>query len=394
MRTNVRTSNQLAAVSRHRLGLIVNPVAGMGGSVGLKGTDGNLAAEAMSLGAEPLASPRAAVALSQLVQAGANVEVLTCSGPMGAEAARRSGLDPVVVYEVAEGATTALDSRAGAMRIIERQPDLMLFAGGDGTARDLLDVVGVSTPLLGVPAGVKMHSAVFAATARAAGDVACSYLAAADRESLLRDAEIMDREPSPTLDAALSPRLYGMVRTPSVSFLVPGAKSSSRVTDQAALAGAIRRVARLMGDGRLSLLGPGSTMQRVKRECGFEGSPLGIDAVNGGRRVGADLNERQILDLLGNAPARIVVSVVGGQGFLFGRGNQPLSKRVIRRVGLDHIVVLSSLEKLASLAERCLLVDTGEAGLDEALAGYLKVFVSEMKTVMMPVRSAHGGAPP
>ena len=375
-------------MSRHRLGLIVNPVAGMGGSVGLKGTDGNLAAEARSLGAEPLASPRAAVALSQLVQAGANVELLTCSGAMGAEAALRSGLDPVVVHEVAEGATTARDSRAGALRIIERRPDLMLFAGGDGTARDLLGVVEGSTPLLGVPAGVKMHSAVFAATARAAGDVACSYLAAADRESLLRDAEIMDREPSPKFDAALSPRLYGMVRTPSVSFLVPGAKSSSRVTGQAALGGAVRRVVGLLDDGRLSLLGPGSTMQLVKRECGFEGTPLGIDAVRHGCRVASDLNERQILDLLRSGPARIVVSVVGGQGFLFGRGNQQLSSRVIRAVGTDAIVAISALDKLTGLPGKCLLVDTGDEPLNEVLSGYMRVIVSEARTVLMPVRDA------
>ena len=381
-------------MSRHLLGLIVNPIAGMGGSVGLKGTDGELAARARSLGAEPTSAPRAVVALSQLKRRPAGFDVLTCSGAMGAEAARQTGLDPVIVHEAAKDATTADDTREGALRIAERRPDLVLFAGGDGTARDLLGVLGSSIPVLGVPCGVKMHSAVFAATARAAGDVAGNYLAATDRESLLRDAEVLDREPGSGADGTQAPRLYGLVRTPSLSFLVPGAKSSSRVTDQAALAGAIRRVSRLVGDGRLSLLGPGSTMQRVKRECGFEGSPLGIDALAGGRRIGADLNERQILDLLGNAPARIVVSVVGGQGFLFGRGNQPLSNRVIGRVGPGNIVVLSSLEKLTALPGRCLLVDTGEAGLDEALAGYLKVFVSEMKTVMMPVRSAHGAALP
>ncbi len=388
MRTNVRISNHFVTMSGYRLGLIVNPIAGMGGSVGLKGTDGELAAEARSLGAEPVSGSRAIVALSHLGGIGANLEVLTCSGAMGADAARQAGLHTSIVHPVQKGATTAEDSRTGAIRIVEQRPDLMLFAGGDGTARDLLPAVGCSTPLLGVPSGVKMHSAVFAATARAAGEVARSFLVSADRENLLRDAEIMDREPSPQPSGQLSPRLYGMVRTPSLSFLVPGAKSSSRVSDRSALAGAVRRVAEMLGDGRLSLLGPGSTMQHVKRECGFEGTLLGIDAVRYGRRFALDLNERQILDLLSDGPARIVVGVVGGQGFLFGRGNQQLSSRVIGEVGADAIVAISSFEKLVALPGNCLLVDTGDDRLDEALSGYLKVFVSDVRTVLMPVRNA------
>ena len=377
-------------MSRYRLGLIVNPVAGMGGSVGLKGTDGALAGQARSLGAEPVAGGRASLALAHLAASGADLEVLTCAGSMGADAARSSGYEPSIVHVASEHGTTAEDSRTAARRIVEGRPHLLLFAGGDGTARDLLPAVATSTPLLGVPAGVKMHSAVFAATARAAGEVARQYLHAPNRESLLRDAEIMDRDPAVEAGGAASPRLYGMVRTPSLSFLVPGAKAASRVTDEAALAGAVRRVAGDLDDARLSLLGPGSTMQLVKRECGFEGAPLGIDAVRHGRCIASDLDERGILDLLRGGPARIVISVVGGQGFLFGRGNQPLSSRVIRLVGPENIVCLASLEKLTALPQPCLLLDTGDAALDEELAGYLEVRVSERKTVLMPVRSAQG----
>ena len=372
-------------MSGFRLGLIVNPIAGMGGTVGLQGTDGGLAAEAQSLGATPVAAGRALTALSQLANSVDNLSVLTCSGAMGADAVRQCGLAASVVYRVAYGATRADDSRGGAARIVEGRPDLLLFVGGDGTARDLLEIVGSKTPLLGVPSGVKMHSAVFAATARAAGEVARSFLVAADRQSLLRDAEVMDREIVSGKADQLSPRLYGMVRTPSLSFLVPGAKSASRLTDQAALAGAVRRVADLLDDERVSLLGPGSTMQLVKRECGFEGTPLGVDAVANGGLLAMDLNEQSILGLIQDRPARIVVSVVGGQGFLFGRGNQQLSSRVIRAVGIDAIVVVSSLEKLSSLPGRCLLVDTGDERLDEALAGHIEVRVGAVRTTFMPV---------
>ncbi len=372
----------------YRLGLIVNPIAGMGGSVGLKGTDGGLVARARSLGAVPVAADRAAIALSQLDDIGKNLLVLTCSGDMGAKSVRRAGLAAAIVHGVADGATTADDSRLAALRIVAQRPHLLLFAGGDGTARDLLPAVGASTPLLGVPSGVKMHSAVFAATARAAGEVVRNFLMATDRQSLLRDAEIMDREVVCGAQDSLSPKLHGLVRTPSLSFLVSGAKSSSRLTGEAALAGAVGRVADLLRDGRISLLGPGSTMQLVKQACGFEGTPLGVDAVRNGRRVALDLNERSILDLIRNQPARIVVSVVGGQGFLFGRGNQQLSSRVIRAVGIDAIVAVASLQKLSSLPANCLLVDTGDEGIDAALSGYFKVLVSDVRTVLMPVQGA------
>jgi len=373
---------------KHRLGLIINPIAGMGGSVGLKGTDGDLVAKAQAMGAAPVAGPRAVTALTQLTELRKELLVLTCLGEMGATAAETAGLNSRIVSGVGSAETTAEDTRAAANAILGHRPVLFLFVGGDGTARDVSEVVGKSIPILGVPSGVKMHSAVFAATARAAGEVARRYLLADDRESLLRDGEIMDRETPSTGGENLSPKLFGMVRTPQVTFLVPGAKSSSPVTERATLAGAIHRASETINDERVSLIGPGSTMQALKRQLGFEGTPLGVDAVADGRCLAKDVNEQGILELIGNRPARIVVSIIGGQGFLFGRGNQQLSARVIRAVGTDNIVVVSSLEKLTTLFGNCLLVDTGDEDLDNSLAGHMPVIVSSIRTVMMPVRTA------
>jgi predicted polyphosphate/ATP-dependent NAD kinase len=255
----------------------------------------------------------------------------------------------------------------------------------------LLQVVGRKTPLLGVPSGVKMHSAVFAATARAAGEVARNYLLTADRHSLLRDAEIMDREISSSGEIAMSPKIYGMVRTPQLSFLVPGAKSSSRFTEAAVLEGAVSRASEIIDDERISLIGPGSTMQAIKRRLGFEGTALGVDVVTNGRCLATDTSEQGILKMINDRPARIVISVVGGQGFLFGRGNQQLSARVIRKVGINNIVVVSSLEKLTALPGRCLLVDTGCEKLDDNLAGYMKILVGSDRTAIMPVKSLKSG---
>ncbi|MDA0681393.1 MAG: NAD(+)/NADH kinase [Proteobacteria bacterium] len=372
----------------HRLGLIVNPIAGMGGSVGLKGTDGNLVDKAQAMGASPLAGVRAVTALTELVEFRNELLVLTCSGEMGATAAEIAGLRSRIVLNVASAETTAEDTRAAANTILKYHPELIVLVGGDGTARDVSEVVGRAIPILGVPSGVKMHSAIFATTARAAGEVARRYFLTNDRDSLLRDGEIMDRETLNTGGVSLSPKLFGMVRTLQMRFLVPGAKSSSPVTERETLGGAIYRAGQIIDDERVSLLGPGSTMLDLKRRLGIVGTPLGVDAIADGRCLAEDVNEEGILRLINNRSARIVVSIVGGQGFLFGRGNQQLSARVIRAVGTDNIVIVSSLEKLMGLGGNCLLVDTGDEALDDCLAGYVPVIVSSTRTVMMPVRNA------
>lgn len=384
-----------------RLGLIVNPIAGMGGAVGLKGTDGVLAERAQVLGARPSAAERAVTALRALE--GLDVEIHTCSGAMGAEAAGRAGLKVVVVLDVGAGATTSADTQRAATLMRERNVDLLLIVGGDGTARDVLSAVHGEVPVLGVPAGVKMHSAVFAATARTAGDVARLFLCSANPSALLHDAEVMDREstdpestdPESTVrestdrwDERGSPRLYGVMRTPKISFFVPHAKAASVLSDEAALSGAVRRVARLAQDDRVTLLGPGTTLQRVKTELDCAGSVLGVAAVRSGRCLARDAGETEILELLGDRPARLVVGVVGGQGFLFGRGNQQFSPRVIRAVGLENVVVVASVEKLLALDAGALLVDTGDEELDDALAGFTSIVVSANRTLVFPVRNA------
>lgn len=377
----------------HRLGLIVNPIAGMGGSVGLKGTDGELAAVARKLGASPVAAERAQKALSQLSGFGDSLAIFTCAGEMGADAAVLAGLEPTVLTTAEDRETIAADTRAGATAIVDSHPDLLLFVGGDGTARDVLEVIDRRVPVLGVPSGVKMHSAVFAASARAAGEIAARFLRARDRQSMLGDAEVLDRDGNGTGEA--SPRIYGIMRAPRSDFLVPGAKAASPVSEEAALGAAIERVVARMDDSCISLLGPGTTMQLAKRQVGFEGTLLGVDAVRHGSCLATDIAEREILQLLGgHGCGRIVVSVVGGQGFLFGRGNQQLSPRVIRRVGKDNIDIISSLEKLTALPSGCLLVDTGDEALDEELSGHMPVIVSGNMTAMMPIRSTSTGSAP
>jgi predicted polyphosphate/ATP-dependent NAD kinase len=271
--------------------------------------------------------------------------------------------------------------------MLELEPALLLFAGGDGTARDLHEVVGQRLPVLGIPAGVKMHSGVFAASARAAARVAGAYLRAEARDPMLADSEVLDRDPQ-DVDGASSPQLFGLLKTPYLASLSPGAKASNRFSGESAVAGALQRVVDTVRDERLSLIGPGSTMLALKRRLGLRGSPLGVDAIAGYRPVGEDLDEERILSLLCDRPARLVMGVVGGQGFLFGRGNQQLGPRVLRQIGAEHTIVVASVDKLAALSAGCLLLDTGDEQLDREFARFLPVRVSYRRTVMMPVRGA------
>jgi len=351
-----------------RIGFVINPIAGMGGRVGLKGTDG-VAAEAARLGAEPIANGRALEALKQLKRLldGApnapTVEWLTASGAMGQDALRTGGFAAVEVVHAAPAEPSAQDTRAAVERFLAAGVDLVLFCGGDGTARDICNVTGDATPVLGIPAGVKMYSGVFGVTPTRTAEILMRYLAG---EIGLARVEIVDLDEEKYRRDEWAVRLYMSARTPFEPTYVQSAKALIAGADEEAIKDDIAAQLREEIEakpGTLFLLGPGSTVQAVGRALHIEKTLLGIDAVVGGRVVGTNLAERQILDLLDRYPdRRLVLSPIGAQGFLLGRGNQQLSPTVIRRIGADNIVVLSTPAKLARTP--LLRFDTGDAALD------------------------------
>ncbi|MDH4108294.1 MAG: NAD(+)/NADH kinase [Gammaproteobacteria bacterium] len=363
------------------IGLIVNPVAGMGGAVGLKGTDGCLAGEARRRGAQGVAAERASKTLRALKASGMLIDWLACEGEMGAPLLSALGFRAETVYKPACPDTTGSDTRRAARIMADRGARLILFAGGDGTATDLLAAVGQRVPVLGIPAGVKMHSAVFAVTPRAAADVVGAWLTVADSEALLADCEVMDRPAGESSEG--SPELLGYVRTPVLPRLVAQAKAAGPV---GSVEGACAFVTARVREAGSALLGPGTTLRQIKRACGFDGTLLGVDAVSDGRLAAADLTAAQALDFVRKHPdSLLVVGVVGGQGFLFGRGNQQCSPAVLREVGKARILVVASLEKLATLPERRLYVDSGDDALDAELSGYLPVVVGYRRSALVPV---------
>lgn len=369
-----------------KLGLIVNPLAGMGGSVGLKGTDGpEILAEARRRGARPLSGERAARALIRLAAASKGpIEVVTGSGDLGEHSVLAAGLRPVVVHRTAPGGSGPEDTKAVAEALMS-EVDLLLFAGGDGTARDIVGAVGDRVPVLGIPAGVKMHSAVFGASPASAGSLAALFLDGSPA-ARLRDAEVMDLDETAFREDRLSACLYGYARSPYERHLAQNAKAGSRAID-AAVEAACRRLAAGMREGTLYVVGPGTTMRRVMDALGLPSTLLGVDAVLNGALVGSDLDERALLGLMEGRPTRIVVGVLGGQGYLFGRGNQQISAEVIRKVGRDGIDVIAPMDKLVALEAGSLRVDTGDAEVDALLSGYLRLHTGPDRSVLFAVRS-------
>lgn len=359
-----------------RIGVIVNPIAGMGGRVGLKGTDGAATlARARELGAQPVSAERAARALRELP---AGLHILAAPGAMGAESCAAAGLACQVLDSPGEGAAA---TAAAARAMWSAGTEILLFAGGDGTARDVLAAIGQALPILGIPTGVKMQSAVFGTSPAAAGRAAAGFF----RDGLLREAEVMDLDEDALREGRVSPRLHGFALVPRERRLMQACKSGAVVPDEAALEALARRIVAQMQPGRLYLLGCGTTTRRIKQALGFEGTLMGVDVALDNRLLAADVSETQLLRLLDRAPATAVLGVTGGQGFLLGRGNQQLSPAVLRRIGRDNIMVVAGAQKLALLDPACLHVDTGEAALDAALAGYIAVHTAPGRTAMLRI---------
>ena len=357
---------------RRALGLIVNPVAGIGGRVGLKGSDGaEIQQLAWSLGARPASFERTCQTLERLVADKDSIEIIAYPGEMGEGAARACGFEPTVIGSIKPGQTTAEDTRRAARELRGMDSCLILFTGGDGTARDVADAVGDSVPVLGIPAGVKIHSAAYATSPASAGELASRYLRG---EILgLRQAEVMDLDEAAYREGVIAPKLYGYLKVPYEKRLLQGRKSPSRLDESGTLEAIALDVIDHMQEDIVYIVGPGTTTRPILSHLGLEKTLIGVDVIQGRRLLAADANEAVLLDLLGDQRAKIVVTPVGGQGYILGRGNQQISPAVLRKVGRDNLIVVSTAEKIHALRGRPLLVDSGEPEVDRLLSGYVKV---------------------
>ena len=353
-----------------RIGLVVNPIAGMGGRVGLKGTD-NKVEEARRRGAEPRAPARGRQALEHLREQPTDVELYTYGGVMGEDEAIAAGFSPRVVGSPANGETSSEDTRAAVERLVEEGVDLILFVGGDGTAVDVaetLDELDDDTPILGIPGGVKVYSSVFAVTPRAAGRIATTFERTETRE-------VNDIDEDAYRGGDVNTELKALAQVPVGDEVQSSKQIGGGTVEQVAEAVA----AEIRDDDATYVLGPGSTVDAIKTELGFNGSPLGVDVWRDGEVLVRDAGESDILANLGERNV-IVVSPIGGQGFIFGRGNDQISPTVIAH---SDVEVVASKQKLDDIG--VLRVDTGDLALDEELRGWQRVRVGKFERRLLKV---------
>ncbi len=353
----------------------------MGGSVGLKGTDGDIFKKAIKMGAKPITPDRVHTLLSSIKNKD-KIHLLVAPGNMGANIIKDSGIDFDIIGNINQE-TTAEDTKRIAKLMKQQNIELLIFCGGDGTARDIHDAIGLSIPVVAIPSGVKMFSSVFAINPRAAAEIVDKFI----KETVeLQENEVLDINEDSFREGILDSRLYGYLNVPKVMNLLQAGKDGSKIgrsieENKREIA---QHVIENLDDDTLYLLGPGTTVKAITDQLNLTKSLLGVDALYNDKIVGIDLNERGILELLNkHKKAKIIVSPIGGQGFIFGRGNKQFTPKVLKKIGKKNVKIVSTEEKIKGL--RCLMVDTGDIKTDEMLKGLAKVIIGYKEELIIEI---------
>ncbi|MBO67715.1 MAG: hypothetical protein CL398_05325 [Acidiferrobacteraceae bacterium] len=371
------------------IGLIINPIAGMGGKVGLKGTDGsNMIERALDLGATQEAGARTERALGYITDLKAKFNILTCSGVMGEDVCKTLDLEPIIVNYSDNRLTTSFDTIRTVRRLIEANVDLIIFAGGDGTAYDVWSSLNSQTPILGIPTGVKMHSAVFGNSPQAVGQLLARILRKSPYLIRVKPSEIMDVDQALRDSQNSEATLLGYAQVPFDRLLIQNPKSYVPIDEDASIIGIAEYLKHAIDEETYYIVGPGRTTKLFLQELGIDGTLLGVDLLYGKSLIGKDLTHKQLKGEIKSKPVSIIIGVIGGQGFLFGRGNQQITADIVRRAGKDRIIVIAAADKLLSLDNQRLLVDTGDEALNAELQGYIRVRTGKRDTMIIKLEAA------
>lgn len=367
-----------------KLGLIINPIAGMGGSVGLKGTDGVLD-KALELGAVPRAPLRAKKALEELLDIKNQIEILTCSGDMGEREAMEMGFNIRLVYNQSTNSTSSEDTLAAAKAMLLENVDLILFAGGDGTARDIYKAVEDKAVVIGIPAGVKIHSPVYAQTPSKAGQLTRLYLM--EKITKVEEVEVLDIDEEAYRAGKVNTSLYGYLKIPFERKFVQNRKAGTPMSQQASQNSIALDIIDNMEEGTYYIIGPGTTTRPIMENLKLPYTLLGVDVVLNKEIYALDVTEKQLIDIAVYNKCKLVITPIGGQGYLFGRGNQQLSYNVLKAIGKENIIVAATKEKISELKGNPFLVDTGDEETDKMLSGYIKVTTGYKEKMIYKVKA-------
>lgn len=369
-----------------RVGLIINPWSGVGGPAGLKGSDGEeIVAQAMALGINPQSQQRVHNALQAMSGDLSSLSWFTAAGDMGEEVLRAMGIEPKVVGGAASFPSKAEDTERLARILCDEHIDVLLFAGGDGTARNIFHVVGKNTPVIGLPTGVKMHSGVYAVSP----DAAALALVTMARGCAVaaQHAEVRDIDEAAFRQGQVKTRFYGEMLVPAVDELLQAVKSPGQAGEEEVLAAIADTVVEALEPSLLTILGPGSTTMTIAEQLGIDGTLLGVDVLLGDTLLHKDVSEPALFDILRqhDGDKQLLVTAIGGQGHIIGRGNQQLSPRILKALGRENVCVVASRQKLASLQGRPFVIDSGESELNLAWTGPIRVICDYREQILYPV---------
>ena len=362
-----------------KLGLLINPVAGMGGSVGLKGTD-HMVAEDIRRGAKPRANDRVRQALKELLEIKNELEIVTCPGDMGEDTAKSMGFRTTVLHTGGRRSLKDLFDSSRTDTIVlskameEAGVDLLLFAGGDGTARDIYEGVGTELPALGIPAGVKIHSPVYAKNPQSAGDLAKLWLTG--KVTKTAEQEVLDIDEELYRQEIINTRLYGYLSVPLEHVFTQNRKAPTPLSETASIESIAHEIVEHMEEDTYYLIGAGTTTRGVMQMLGLKNTLIGVDLIRNKELVANDIYGDKILDFIKGKKTKLIVTVTGGQGFLFGRGNQQITPEVIREIGKENIIILATKAKIAEFHHQPFLVDTPDEELNKELCGYYRVITA------------------
>ena len=377
---------------RFRLGLIINPFSGIGGSVALKGSDGpEIREQALALGAIPQSNHKTSIALQECVALAERIEIVTAALEMGQTLAQNLGFQTTTVFTPAHAQTEADDTIAAAKAIYTAGVDCLLFAGGDGTARNICSVWPNHVPALGVPAGCKIHSGVYAISPKGAGKVIQQMVTGELVSAELADVRDIDEEKFRA--GTVIAKHFGELLIPSELQYVQAVKMGGKESDELVLADLAAYLAEIREEypDHVFIMGSGSTVDFVMQEWGFNNTLLGVDAILADEQIAIDAKAAELEALIAKYPCKLVITLIGGQGHIFGRGNQQLSPQLIRALGKENILVVATKTKLEALAQRPLHCDTGDSELDDALSGNIDIITGYRDHVLYRVGVDYAG---
>lgn len=376
-------SRRVGLSRKFKLGLCINPFAGIGGSLALKGSDGKETRDkALSLGAEQLAMKKTTLALSECLSLTSNMHIYTGANDLGQGVCEELKFEYSIVHIPQSAQTEIQDTHQLVEQLLENQVDLILFAGGDGTARNICEIVQDKCPVLGIPAGCKIHSGVYAITPQAAGKV-LKKVVSGELVSINR-AEVRDIDEELFRQGQVKSKHFGEMIVPHELTYIQSVKMGGKESDELLLDDISDYLLEIMEDDpdTYYVMGSGSTLNAVMQRAGLENTLLGVDLIKNGQVVANDVNAKDLLQITDNHPTKLVITIIGGQGHIFGRGNQQISPPLIKRIGKHNILLVATKAKLATLENRGLIADTGNTALDKQLAGPISVITGYKDEVL------------